>query len=112
MSASILNNVKTSDVTLNASDTGITAKNGGIVTAFDAPFQQANGKVHTSTSVVAGVAGDLVVEGVDGEPIAFRNLPAGRQWPVAASRVLTNATFQGPTVITTTAGNIVWFGGR
>jgi hypothetical protein len=56
-----------------------------------------------------GGGGNLVVEGLDGNPIPFYGILGGSWIPVAGKKVLTSGTVDTVT-ITTTATNITWHG--
>lgn len=55
--------------------------------------------------------GSVIVRGLDGNPIYFPSVPAGALRPVLGNMILTNATING-TAVTTTATQVVWYGGE
>jgi hypothetical protein len=64
----------------------------------------------TAYAIRASVAGLVVVEGVDGNPIVIPALQVGETFLVKHTRVLTSALIDGNTY-TTAATGLFWYGG-
>jgi hypothetical protein len=62
--------------------------------------------------VCAGAGGgDVVVRGLDGNPIYLPSVPAGQIRPALGNMIMTSATIDGVNV-STTASQVVWYGGE
>jgi len=61
--------------------------------------------------IAIGGAGTVLVENADGQILPFIGHEAGDFIPVIGKRVVTTHTFPNLGVLTTTATNLVWFGG-
>lgn len=98
----IVNNV---DSNSKASMLGGFIKNCGIAT-LDVDVGQTFKWVGAGSS-----GGDIIVLGVDGNPIYFPAVPAGAIRPVLGTTILSAATVSG-SAVTTTATPVVWYGGE
>jgi hypothetical protein len=59
---------------------------------------------------VGNTGGDVIVRGLDGNPIYFPDVPAGALRPVLGTSILSAATIDG-VAVTTSAAQVVWYGG-